>query len=80
VRIDGRSQAFTRGSDSGRCMTFHFCPECGSTVHYQLRDLPDVIGVAVGMFADRGFPPPRISVYTTRQHPWVELRGIEQSD
>jgi hypothetical protein len=32
----------------------------------------------VGAFADPGFPPPRVSVYEKRRHPWVGLpEGME---
>ena len=31
------------------------------------------IEVAVGAFADPGFPPPEDSVYDCRRHPWVQL-------
>lgn len=36
VTIEGTSRAFTRTADSGNRITFHFCPECGSTVYYLL--------------------------------------------
>jgi len=29
--------------------------------------------VAVGAFADPGFPPPRVSVYEQRRHSWLGL-------
>jgi hypothetical protein len=29
------------------------------------------VSVAVGAFADPGFPPPLVSVYEERQHPWA---------
>ena len=32
VEANGRAQQFTRQSDSGHKVTFHFCPNCGSTV------------------------------------------------
>jgi hypothetical protein len=31
------------------------------------------VSVAVGAFADPDFPPPRVSVYDIRRHPWVQL-------
>ncbi|MFL6700189.1 MAG: hypothetical protein ACJ8GJ_23705 [Vitreoscilla sp.] len=31
------------------------------------------VGVAVGAFGDPSFPPPQISVYDCRRHPWVHL-------
>jgi hypothetical protein len=33
VTIEGQSTKWTRPSDSGGPVTFHFCPECGSTVY-----------------------------------------------
>lgn len=68
--IEGRSTEFTRPADSGNSVTFHFCPECGSTVYWELSAIPGVVAVAVGAFADPGFPEPRHSVYESRRHPW----------
>ncbi len=31
------------------------------------------VSVAVGAFADPSVPPPRVSVYDCRRHPWVTL-------
>ena len=31
VAIEGRSRTFVKAADSGNRITFHFCPECGST-------------------------------------------------
>jgi hypothetical protein len=73
VTIEGRSTEYVRISDSGDTRTFHFCPECGATVYYRLSTLPDVIAVPIGAFADPVFPPPRISVYESRRHPWLTV-------
>jgi hypothetical protein len=73
VQIEGRSTAYTRTGDSGGSATFHFCPECGATVYYRLGAVPDAIAVPVGVFADPGFPPPRVSVYESRRHPWTGI-------
>lgn len=73
VAISGRSTPFTREGDSGGRATFHFCPECGSTVYYQIEQLPDAIAVPVGAFADPTFPAPRVSVYEARRHPWTGI-------
>lgn len=73
VNIDGPSKKYVRTADSGNRITFHFCPDCGSTMYYQLGDAPDMIAIPVGAFADPGFPPPQFSVYETRQHTWVVL-------
>jgi hypothetical protein len=71
VRIEGRSTEYVRISDNGDARTFHFCPDCGATVHFSIA--PDLIAVPIGAFADPGFPPPTISVYESRRHAWVTV-------
>jgi hypothetical protein len=80
VRIDGRSSEYVRISDEGEARVFRFCPECGGTVYYQLPDDPDLIAVPVGAFADPMFPPPKVSVYESRRHPWVSVPAAEHYD
>jgi hypothetical protein len=72
VRIEGRFQQYVRVADSGNSATFRFCPDCGATVCWELDALPDFVAVAVGAFADPGFPAPKVSVYEARCHPWVQ--------
>ena len=71
--IEGRATPFVRLGDSGNPITFHFCPLCGSTVYWELSGAPELIAVAVGAFADPGFPAPRHSVYEARRHPWAVM-------
>lgn len=73
VSIEGRSTQYVRTADSGNRITFHFCPDCGSTVYYRLDQVPDAIAIAVGAFADPTFPSPKISVYETRRHAWAGI-------
>jgi hypothetical protein len=71
VRIEGPSNIYVRGSDSGRKIECHFCPNCGSTVYWCVEFLGDHVGVAIGAFADRSMPWPTMSVWETTRHPWV---------
>jgi hypothetical protein len=71
VEANGDFRTFKRGSDSGFAVSFHFCPDCGSTVFWEAERLPDAIAVAVGAFADPALPAPSQSVYDQRRHPWV---------
>lgn len=71
VSVEGRSSQYVRTGDSGNPLTYHFCPECGSTVYYLLPQFPDVVAVPVGAFADPAFPAPKVSVYEEKRHPWV---------
>ncbi|NOK13775.1 GFA family protein [Corallococcus exercitus] len=75
--IEGRSTTFIRkGDESGNAATFHFCPECGSTVYYEFSNDPDVVAITVGAFADPSFPAPALSVWEERSHAWAVPRGI----
>lgn len=82
VHIAGRFRDYVRPSgEAGEPRTFHFCPDCGATVFYTTADAADLIAVPVGAFADPSFPPPTVSVYVSRRHPWVELPvGIETDE
>ncbi len=74
VSIIGRRTEFVRTSDEdGERRTFRFCPACGATVYYTTGDSADTIAVPVGAFADPAFPPPKVSVYEIRRHPWVAV-------
>jgi hypothetical protein len=71
VAIEGRASQFVRTGDSGGVITMHFCPSCGSTVHWSIDSQPDLVAVAVGAFADPSFQGPKFSVYEARRHPWA---------
>jgi hypothetical protein len=77
--VAGNATAYTRTADSGHKVTFHFCPQCGSTLYWHLENICDFVIIAVGNFADASFPAPVFSVYGDRCHKWVMLPGdIEQ--
>ena len=71
VTTEGAATEFARTGEQGNRITLRFCPTCGSTVYWTMSSQPDLIAVAVGNFADRDFPPPHVSVYERRRHPWV---------
>ena len=52
VRTEGPSKVYVRGSDSGRKIEIHFCPDCGSSVFWYAELYPDFVGIAFGTFAD----------------------------
>lgn len=71
VTVSGNSTEYTRAGDEGSRATFHFCPQCGSTVYYAAEGLEAYLTIPVGAFADPDFPPPTVSVYEKRMHRWV---------
>jgi hypothetical protein len=72
VTVEGQASRWSRTGDSGGTATFGFCPTCSSIVYWEI---PDFVIVATGAFADPNFPPPSISVYESRMHPWVMAAG-----
>jgi hypothetical protein len=82
VRLAGAFKSYVHIGESGRRGVFRFCPECGSTVAYEIEALPGLTAVPLGAFADPGFPPPAFSVYEERKHPWTVVlgEGVEHMD
>ena len=74
--FEGRSQTWVNIADSGNRITFHFCPACGSDVHYKIQGKFDgLIAIPLGAFDDPYFTSPKFSVWEHRKHDWVEIRG-----
>lgn len=73
VTVNGKAANFTRQSESGFSVAFHFCEACGSTVYWEPMRKPEHIAVAVGCFSDPGFPAPSKSVFEEHQHPWLSV-------
>jgi len=73
VEVKGKSTTYVRVGDSGGSCIFHFCPDCGATVHYAIQGREEHIAIPIGAFADPGFPAPVFSVYEDRKHAWVSL-------
>ena len=72
VRLSGPSIVWERFVE-GRELAFHFCPTCGSTVHWTADVHPGRVGIAIGAFADPQFPAPMRSVFEVTRHDWVSL-------
>ena len=78
VRIDGQATRYVRIADHGEEREFFFCPECGSTVYYWTD--AELIAVPIGAFADPSFPPPAVSVWESRRHPWVAVPAADRDE
>jgi hypothetical protein len=70
---EGEVKTFSRPADSGRVITNHFCPDCGTTVYWDLEMRPDHLGIAAGCFADPSFPAPVRTIWTENKHHWVRF-------
>ena len=72
-RVFGSATQYVRVGDQGARFVFRFCPVCGTTLFHTEEGNDESVSVAVGAFADPSFPPPRVSIYDSRRHPWVTL-------
>jgi hypothetical protein len=54
--IEGEATVYRRMSEMGRWLDIRFCPRCGTSVYWEAEFIPDMMGVAVGTFADPSFP------------------------
>ncbi len=71
IEVNGPNSTFVRRCSEGRTIDFSFCSSCGSTVYWRADLLPELIGVAVGLFDDPTFPEPTSSIYERNRLPWV---------
>jgi hypothetical protein len=69
--VEGEFKSYQRETDSGRSFTTNFCPQCGTSVFWELEMRPDHIGIAVGCFGDSDFPGPVRAVWAETRHDWV---------
>ena len=85
VAIEGRSKTFVKVADSGNSATYHFCPDCGSDVHYEMDGKFDgkfngLIAIPLGAFDEPYAFSPKFSVWEHRKHDWDEILGdVEHS-
>ena len=75
--FSGKTNKYDRAGDSGHSVRFEFCPNCGTTVRWQIALLPGRVGFAAGAFDDLSVLKPVGEVYTDRRAPWIQAhRGI----
>ena len=75
VEVEGESRQWTRIADSGQTTTYHFCPECGSTVHYGGGNFAELVAIPLGALDDPYVEAIDYSVWEQRRHGWVEIVG-----
>jgi hypothetical protein len=46
---------------------------CGVTVYFRAEAAPGMVGIPAGCFADPDFPKPKLLVWASRRHHWLEL-------
>jgi hypothetical protein len=75
-KAEGESRSWSHLADSGHRITHHFCPECGSSLHYVIEGKFDgLVAIPLGAFDDPYFASPGFSVWEVRKNDWVEILG-----
>ena len=75
-RTDGKSSTWSHRADSGNRIRHHFCPDCGSSLHYFIEGKFDgLVAIPLGAFDDPFFVSPGFSVWEERKNDWVEISG-----
>ena len=80
---EGPSKVWTHFADSGNRISHHFCPDCGSTVYYEIEGkFEGLVAIPLGAFDDPYFLSPAFSVWEERRHDWVAILGddVEHSN
>lgn len=73
TEIKGESKIFKNKGDSGSETSFHFCPNCGSTVYWTADWAQGSYIAALGNFNEPMLPAPVMQVYGNRKHHWVVM-------
>lgn len=86
VKVSGEFKSWARGTDTGKTLTNHFCPDCGGNLLWSLDLRPDHYGVGIGNFDTPKLTPTRV-VWAEEKLKWVQFpedwecfqRGSQQS-
>jgi hypothetical protein len=69
----GHPKGFTKRGDSGRELTRHFCPECGSPLFTSAPKHPEYIYVKAGTLDDPSLVKPTHQNWTASAVPWSRI-------
>jgi hypothetical protein len=71
--VEGEQRTWRRTAESGTPVDHHFCPTCGSTLYWERPNLPGMVTLAVGTFADPKFGAPVRTVWAENKHEWLKF-------
>jgi hypothetical protein len=71
--VSGAPKGFTKTADSGRELTRHFCPECGSPIFTSAPKHPDFVYVKAGSLDDPSIVEPASQNWVASAVPWSQI-------
>jgi hypothetical protein len=69
----GTPSGFTKRGDSGRELTRHFCPDCGSPLFTSAPKHPDLVYVKAGILDDPSVVQPTHQNWVVSAVPWRSI-------
>jgi hypothetical protein len=79
LSLHGNIETFHTAGDSGQCVTWHFCPECGSPISSDVAVMPELTFIRAGTLDDTSWVRPKAQNYCDSAQPWVKLAGEMRS-
>lgn len=71
VHPRGQTALYEREGFEGRKIRYYFCPNCGTSVYWELDLLPDAVGIAATLFREKSFPAPTRSIWEKSKREWA---------
>jgi hypothetical protein len=69
----GTTKSFTKPGDSGRPVTRHFCPECGSPLFTEPPLHPETLFIKAGSLDDAALVRPDREAWTVSRVEWAQI-------
>ncbi|CZT11904.1 related to DUF636 domain protein [Rhynchosporium agropyri] len=81
-KVEGKPKEISKQADSGKKITSHFCPDCGTTLFRTGESFPGAVIIKTGIFDDPKWAdnnPPKGELYVKERVQWVPaLDGAAQ--
>ena len=68
----GELKSWERPTEAGGTAVCWFCPDCGNRVFHENPAMPEFIRLKPGGVEDTSVLDPKVQVWTSRQHAWLE--------
>ena len=79
--VEGALKSFTRRADSGRTISCHFCPDCGTRIYHVPTYVQGIVNLKPGTLDGRSWLQPTAHFWTGSRQPWVALpEGVSQHE
>jgi len=75
LSVQGTLKGITVTGGSGKTVTRHFCPECGSTMMTRAELMPRAVFLTTGPMDDTSHVRPTMQIFCDSAQSWVQIEG-----